>query len=268
MSSALQNIIQHERIEHVYQPLWNLNNWSIFGFESLLRFPEEYSCRNIEEAFEQARTEGLLYELDTLSISHAVSNFPLDLSGEELLFINVFPSTLLHEDLEIFIEQLVTKYPTIIGNIVFELNETKHEKHIWKIPHLKKRIAFLKEKGFFVALDDFGKEESTFQKIIEFTPNCIKLDRYFSKDLSSSKKKQRVVSLLVEYSKGRMVVVLEGLEKEMDLAMAKILKVPVAQGYLLGKPQKLTENSFTNDLFNSLRKHGRTYKSLINFSER
>jgi EAL domain-containing protein (putative c-di-GMP-specific phosphodiesterase class I) len=37
----------------------------------------------------------------------------------------------------------------------------------------------------------------------------------------------------------KIYLVLEGIEQEIDLTQAKLLNVPVAQGYLLGEPQKL-----------------------------
>jgi len=42
----------------------------------------------------------------------------------------------------------------------------------------------------------------------------------------------------VQYAKQQITIILEGIEKEMDLAKAKLLKVPVGQGNLLGKPEK------------------------------
>lgn len=244
MDSILTNIIQQEKIEHVYQPIWNLNNWKIFGFEALMRFPDGFCDGNIEEAFEQARNEGCIYELDTMSILRVISSFPLDPLDGRLLFINLFPSTLVNEKFESFIEHVSLNYPEIKGKIVFELSETRHEEAIWKNPQLKKKISYLKDKGFFVALDDVGKGAATLRKIIEFAPNCIKLDRYFSKDLYASKDKQRMLTFLTHYSKNRMVVILEGIENAVDLAMAKVLNIPVAQGYLLGKPQRISEHSF------------------------
>jgi EAL domain-containing protein (putative c-di-GMP-specific phosphodiesterase class I) len=93
---------------------------------------------------------------------------------------------------------------------------------------------------FLYSLDDVGKGIAGLNKIIEFAPNYIKLDRYFSMGLSQSKEKQQIISLLIQYANGKMGLILEGIEEEVDLEQAKILNVPVVQGYLLGKPEKLT----------------------------
>jgi EAL domain-containing protein (putative c-di-GMP-specific phosphodiesterase class I) len=235
--------IQQEHIEHVYQPLCNAENGNIFGYEALLRFTDE-SLTNIEEVFEWARKKEKIYELDTISIWYAVDSFPLHRLNSSLLFINVYPSTVLHLQFKPFIDQLIKKYPQIRDKVVLEINESKIEEDNWKNPEFKKMLMYLKENGFSIALDDIGKGVATFQKIIEMSPNYIKLDRYFSIDLHSTKEKQHFISLLVKFAKNKMGLILEGIEKESDLSQAKLLQVPFVQGYLLGKPQKI--NNFVN----------------------
>ncbi|HDJ1468230.1 TPA: EAL domain-containing protein [Clostridioides difficile] len=78
--------------------------------------------------------------------------------------------------------------------------------------------------------------------IIELEPDYLKLDRYFSQDLKSSKQKQSLISFFLNYCQEyKSQLILEGLENEMDMEMAKSLGIPIAQGYLLGKPALLTE---------------------------
>jgi EAL domain-containing protein (putative c-di-GMP-specific phosphodiesterase class I) len=161
------------------------------------------------------------------------------------LFINIYPSTLIHPYFPLFIDQLLTIYPQVNGKIVFELNETKKEESSWDLPEMKERIALVKQRGFSIALDDIGKGAAGIQKIIEFAPQYMKLDRYFAEGLSSSKEKQEMISLFIQYAKNKMGVILEGIEKEEDLEAAKRIEVPVIQGYLLGMPQRLTaENHY------------------------
>jgi EAL domain-containing protein (putative c-di-GMP-specific phosphodiesterase class I) len=230
-------VIEGQTFEHVYQPLWNLENWSIFGYESLIRVANR-DVQNVQHLFQKAREEGCLYEFDTASIKNAISHFPFSNINKKLLFLNIYPSTILHDRFKCFLDDLVNQFPVVSGRIVFELNETKEEEEIWEIPELKEKIQMIKNYGFHIAIDDVGRGASTLQKIIEFQPSYIKLDRYFAKDLASNKEKQQIVALLANYCYKKMTLVLEGIEKEVDLAQAKLLRVPAAQGYILGKPQK------------------------------
>lgn len=228
------------RIEHAFQPLWNLNSRTLFGFEALLRFPERPD-ENIESVFERAREGGTLFQLDARSIAKSFKSFPHSYFSEDiLLFVNLYPSTLLHPQFPAFLNKLWEEHSELRGKIVWELSEAIQESALWNTQEMKERVQLLKELGWFIALDDIGKGVSEIPKIIELQPDYIKLDRYFSQGLAESEAKQRFISLLSSYVSDNTVLILEGIEKEEDLKQARKLNVPVVQGYLLGKPQKLT----------------------------
>lgn len=238
----VKSLLENKKMIHAYQPMWNLNDWTIFGYEALLRIPSQWDI-SIEKTFIHAREQGILYEFDTASIIGAITNFPLYFLKHEFIFINIFPSTLLHPNFERFIHDVLKKYPEIEGKVVFELNETIQEAYLWDMEPLKKRVTMLKKLNFQIALDDIGKGISSIHKVIELNPDYIKLDRYFSENLYLSKDKQKIITLIKEYCQNRIGLILEGIETDMDLAIAKVLKVPIAQGYLLGKPEAINTRS-------------------------
>jgi EAL domain-containing protein (putative c-di-GMP-specific phosphodiesterase class I) len=228
-------------VSHIYQPMWSIVGWEVFGYEALMRIKDRSNVE-IEGVFSKARAEGCLFELDSISVESAISHFPMRMLNQELLFINIFPSTIIDERFETFIKHLIDKYSLNPRKIVFELNETIEEELIWGTSVFKERIAALREGGFKIALDDIGKGAATILKIIEHSPDYIKLDRYFSENLSTSKEKQEMIALLLNYTKQKMGLILEGIEREVDLAYARMINVPVVQGYLLGRPQKMDDH--------------------------
>jgi EAL domain-containing protein (putative c-di-GMP-specific phosphodiesterase class I) len=238
MESCIRTLIEGRKFEHVYQPIWDLKNWIAFGYEAFIRI-ENKGVQNVECLFQLAREEGCLYELDTAAIESSISNFPFFELNKQLLFLNVYPSTIVHPQFVYFLDDLLNKYPLVRGRVVFELNEATEEQEIWKDPILKERIAMIKKHDFYIAIDDIGEEKSTFQKTIEFQPDYIKLHRHFAKELAMCQEKQKIVSLFANYYYHQGGLILEGIEKEIDLAQAKLLRVPIAQGYLLGEPEKL-----------------------------
>ncbi|PLR78210.1 diguanylate phosphodiesterase [Bacillus sp. V3-13] len=238
MGKNINEIVDVSKLEYVYQPLLNTAYWNVYGYEGLVRFVGNDDF-NPEELFRKAREEDCLFEMDCHAIKNSIRNFPLFYNKGKLLFINVFPSTLLNSKFEYFIEELVKEHSFIHGRIVFEISETWEEYFSWAHPELKEKIIFLKNHGFYVALDDVGKGAASLQNIIEYRPNYIKLDKYFAKDLAASSDKQGLVSLLTGYCNQKMILILEGIETAVDLAQAKLLKVPIVQGYLLGEPEKI-----------------------------
>lgn len=140
----------------VFQPLVNLETGDYIGFEALLR---STSGQSPELIFRSARLAGQLYELDILSIQKAVSSFfsnSDNTSGAPILFINVFPSTLLHSAFLKWINKLLVSYSFVCHRIVLEINETSEEEKMWDIGRLGRIIQNLRQLGFLIALDDVG----------------------------------------------------------------------------------------------------------------
>jgi EAL domain-containing protein (putative c-di-GMP-specific phosphodiesterase class I) len=228
----IQKIIEKNDFSHFYQYLYKTECMSVLGVEFLFRS----KAGNPEFIFQMAREENKLFELDTKSISRAFQTFysQKQITIDGLLFINIFPSTILHPTFPSFIAHLLDCFPESCKNVVFEMIETEK---VSNEERLKERIHFLQCCGFKIAVDDVGKGWSSLSIIIELEPDFIKLDRYFSIDLAKTSKKQKMIQLLLHYFEGTETkVILEGIETSSDLQMAQSLGVHFCQGYLLSRP--------------------------------
>lgn len=234
----IQGLIEKDEFTHSYQYLYRLENMSAIGAEFLFRAEQG----NPEFIFQMARETKKLYELDTKSIDKALQTYysqqtiPID---DGLLFINICPSTILHNQFPSFVAHLVEQFPQSCKNVVFEICESEKAS---SEKLLIERINFLKKLGYKIAVDDVGKGWSSLNLIIELDLDFIKLDRYFSIDLAESPKKQKMIQLLLNFfrnTKTRLVI--EGIETSPDLQMAQSLGVHFCQGYLLSKPMPVLE---------------------------
>jgi len=232
---SIAKLFVEKEYYHAFQPICRLPEKSRIGYEALLR-----SRANVhpEALFQQAKDTNALAELDTHSLCYALLSFfhAPGRSKSELLFVNVFPSTIVEASFPSFIEQLARDYSEWLPQIVLEINESVMEGKIWSEPIFLQRVQSLREMGFLIALDDVGDGTTTFRKILEIAPDFIKLDRYFSQHLSVSQNKQKVVRLFVEFCRNDSQLILEGVEEEDDFACAASLGVSIGQGYLFGKP--------------------------------
>ncbi|MFD1708894.1 EAL domain-containing protein [Siminovitchia sediminis] len=231
---SIKRFIAKEQFYHFFQPIYYLNDGEKLGYEVLLRsraFP------NPEIAFQIAKKENKLFELDSRSIFKAISTYQS--SGKnEILFVNVFPSTISHPGFKAFLNQVDTSNFMSRQQVVFEISEAEP---VEDLRSFKKKIAELKKLGYFIAIDDIGKGYSGVKSIIELEPDYLKIDRYFAKNLHTSKEKQMFISYLLQYCEQmECSLILEGIETEEELEMAKSLGVSIAQGYLLGKPALLS----------------------------
>jgi EAL domain-containing protein (putative c-di-GMP-specific phosphodiesterase class I) len=228
----LEDIIRKKMFHHVFQPLYVMENWKVFGYEALLRCQ---FFKNPELLFRLAMKKNRLYDLDICSIHYALTSFN---ARYIRLFLNVYPSTLVHPSFPDFLGKL-NSICFSNQNIVFEINEAEK---VSDMGLLRKAVHFLKDKGYAIALDDFGKGESSLQTVIELEPDFLKLDRYYAVDLSTSNKKQNEIQILLKFCQQKhMKLILEGIEDPTNLAMAKGLGVHLGQGYLLGEPLAISE---------------------------
>jgi EAL domain-containing protein (putative c-di-GMP-specific phosphodiesterase class I) len=235
----IKELVKQNDFYHLFQPICYLPKRHILGCEALIR-----SKSNItpDQIFQHAMEQNHLYEVDSLSIFPAISTYFTSLEtreGNELLFLNVFPSTLVAASFPTLIKKITEQYAGFCHRIVFEINESVAQGSFWNSASFIGMITFLREQGFMIALDDVGEGATTFKKIIEISPDYIKVDRFFAKELFSYRKKQKVVELFVEYCKEGIHLILEGIEHQDELDKALSLGVTIGQGYLLGKPNLL-----------------------------
>jgi EAL domain-containing protein (putative c-di-GMP-specific phosphodiesterase class I) len=239
MSLKLSDIITEGKFWNVFQPVYEINSNSLIGYESLFRCDFD---SNPELVFYHARKSGILYELDSAAIKRSVSVFSEYFSQKGMNFpylsVNLYPSTLKHPFFVQFLQKLLEEVELPPEKVVLEINEAEQNDDFVKF---RKVLHELKSRGFLIAMDDLGKGNSSLKMVLELEPQIIKFDRYFSKELSINPKKQRLLKAILDYAKEDTTFILEGVETEEDLNAAKAIGIQFAQGYFLGRPEKLED---------------------------
>lgn len=232
-----KSAMEQKSYQHHFQPIVNMNNQHIIGFEALLRVKK---FTTPEMLFENAIHTNRLLELDFMSIEKALQTFfqkhANDMS-DIYLFINVYPSTVTSLSFYNHLKRMLSMFPSSLNNIVFELNELEAITHYGALREAMERIRQLRVK---FALDDFGEGLDSLKKAIELEPDYVKLDKYFAHKLSRTERKQQLLRMILQYfSSYNIDTIIEGIEHEEDLHAAKSLGIQLGQGYLFGKPAKL-----------------------------
>src|SRR5699024_3162352 len=160
----------------------------IFAYEALMRSSPKINPLTM---IKHSRENGILYELDTLCIINAIKGYPFSYLKKFYLFINIFPSTIIHSNFKDFIDKILLLYPKIIGRVVFEINEDSIEEEIWGQEVFLNRLSYLKSLGFGIAFDDLPVAKSSFEKMQTIIPDFVKLDHTKSKGISYSIDKQQ-----------------------------------------------------------------------------
>ncbi|SDB81176.1 EAL domain, c-di-GMP-specific phosphodiesterase class I (or its enzymatically inactive variant) [Pelagirhabdus alkalitolerans] len=231
----MEEFIKNREFHHVFQPIFETSSESCLGYEGLLR-TDQFS--NPEHVFNQAKHEGLLYEMDIASIEEALRKVEKkqNLQGKSI-FLNLLPSTLNDSRFLHDLDRLFGTLTTSPSSVVFELSE---QELLEPTDHHVKQIETIQSWGCQFALDDVGKGYANFHTMIDFEFDMIKLDRGFADGLTDSLRKKAFVKSMADYCKKLQIrLVLEGIETKRDYETAKGLHIPSVQGYYLGRPTDL-----------------------------
>jgi len=219
----------HDSPEIVYQPIVDLRSGKVSGYEALSRF----TVGRPDEWFALAAEVGLGVELELKAIRRALANLE-DLPGEApYLSVNASPATLVSPALDAFLSV------KDLRRVVLELTEHDSVNDYDAVRDAVKRVRRL---GARLAVDDVGAGYSSLRHISNLEPDIIKLDTSFTKTLSSDHTQRSMVKALVGLAQavGARIVV-EGIEDEATLDVARDLGVDAGQGWHLGKPKPLDQ---------------------------
>ncbi|OAS16742.1 EAL domain-containing protein [Paenibacillus oryzisoli] len=228
----IDKLIAERRVFMYFQPIVDSEERT-YAYEALARFTDEDgSVLYPNIVFPAAKKRGRLYVLDRLCRMKAVEEAaPL----RAKMFINFIPTSIYSPEfcLKSTIE-LATKLNIDPSLFVFEVVETEKTEDL---AHLKRILAFYKEKGFKYALDDVGEGFSTIEMLSELKPHYMKLDRSHVHGVSRNSAMQRTAELFLESAiRIGAVPLAEGIESREDFEWLKQRGYRLFQGYLFGKP--------------------------------
>ncbi|MHB1488514.1 MAG: EAL domain-containing protein [Acidimicrobiales bacterium] len=212
-------------IRAVVQPIIRTADLAVVGHEALARMPSD-PYRPPDWWLARAEETGLRTELELACLASAAAlGTP---PGEQLLFVNVSPSTLAHPGLAQVLDQLP-------GHLVLELSESEA---VDDYGRLRQHLAPWLQRGVRLAIDDAGAGYSSLRHVIELAPDFLKLDREMVRGLDQDAIRLALVRAVVAFARevGTHVIA-EGVETNDELDAIRDAGVHFVQGYLLGRPQ-------------------------------
>src|SRR3954453_10746734 len=209
----------------VFQPIVDLASAAVAGYEALARFPGTASP---EVWFAAAHEAGLGAELEALALRKALAALP-DLPPNTFLTVNVSPHLLGTAPIVAAFAE-----PASLRRVVVELTEhmPTHD-----LAALRRQTAALRGRGALIAIDDAGSGYAGLQQLAEVRPQLVKLDRALVAGVDSDPVKTALAEMVGTFtSRIDAWLPAEGIEPPAELAAFARLGVPLAQGWLLGRP--------------------------------
>ena len=245
----LDNIIRHRRITPWFQPIVDLANGKIIGYEALVRGPSNSPLHSPANLFNAAIHCNRLTELEMLCRDVNIEFFSrLKLPGK--LFLNVSPKALLEPDFPHgFTRQTLAHHAIDPRNVVIELTENFP---ILNIETIRSALTHYREEGFRVALDDLGSAYAGLRLWSELKPDYVKFDKYFIQSINRDKHKKQLIQSMQEIAKCvECRTIAEGIETLEEYYVVQALGVTYGQGYYFSRPspsplQQLPSNIVLN----------------------
>jgi EAL domain-containing protein (putative c-di-GMP-specific phosphodiesterase class I) len=228
------------QLSSVFQPIIDLNKNEALGYEALLRAVDQKG--NViapPAAFRQAEVAERLVKFDRVCRTLHTLNFLNMGKSSGLLFLNVHPELLVavNSHGKVF-EQVLHQHDVATNEVVIEI----HESAVSAEKLLADAIANYRERGYKIAIDDFGKEHSNLDRLWTLAPEFVKLDSEIIRRAEFNPRLQRILPKLVEIIiELDAEVVIEGIETQSQLDLARHAGIHFAQGFLLGRPAPASE---------------------------
>jgi EAL domain-containing protein (putative c-di-GMP-specific phosphodiesterase class I)/GGDEF domain-containing protein len=233
----LATLLRADGLHPVYQPIASLKNSSIFAHEALIRGPQGTALQSPTALLKAAAREGLSFEFENACVISQLGRWGT-LQNPGRLFVNVSAEVLVRV-LRVCgrdaLVELVCSLGVLPRMLVLEI--TEHER-VSDMDRLARMVEVVRQAGAALALDDFGDGRSSLRLWSQLKPEFVKIDKYFTKDISQHADKLKTIQALQQIAVVfDTALIAEGIETSQDLRVLRDLGIPYGQGYLLGHPE-------------------------------
>lgn len=233
-AAHLRFILQEARLTTHYQPIVDMEQGSILGYEALTRGPADTAFEVPKALFACSDSIHLSSELDDLCRRQAVLN-ARGMTPDKKLFLNSLPEALGTAGfLERSLGRLLEERSLQPSQLVLEITERTA---IDDFEAFGRELDRIRRRGFLVAIDDVGTGYSSLQTISEVQPDFMKVDISLVKNIQMSLIKQELVASLLQVgARIGAQVIAEGIETEQECAALRACGVRYGQGFYFAPP--------------------------------
>jgi EAL domain-containing protein (putative c-di-GMP-specific phosphodiesterase class I) len=229
VTRRITSLLTGDAVSLVYQPIYDLKQAHVVGFESLARFTTT-PMRSPDAWFADAARVGLDVPLEMKVIEKALASFTSLPAGVYIAF-NVSPNIVINGQLEL----AFTGMP--LERIVLEVNE---HVSIREYDEIAKALAPLRAEGLRISVDDTGGGLASFRHIVSLKPDIVKLPMSLTRNVDSDGARRAIACALMQFAQEHdSEIIAEGVETAAELKALRGLGIMRAQGYFLGRPAPL-----------------------------
>lgn len=239
LETDLRLALDGDQFHLVYQPIFDLADNRLRGFEALLRWQHpERGLVNPATFIPLAEETRLIVEIGAWVLERACADLA-DLPGAPRLAVNLSPVQLAVGDLVGMVSDVLARTGFDPHRLELEITETAlFDNNARNLDALRR----LKELGVGIVLDDFGTGYSSLSHLRLFPLDKIKIDRSFVREMVERPDSAAIVDTIADLA-GRlgMTTTAEGIETAEQQDVARRAGCTHGQGFFLGRPQLLDQ---------------------------
>nr|WP_246207020.1 EAL domain-containing protein [Methylocystis heyeri] len=244
LEADLRRALERNEIKVLFQPVVRLEDRTIAGFETLVRWDHPKLGRvDAPDFLAVAEETGLIIDIGLLALERAgreLAAWQRALAVDPPIFASVSVSSqlLLRHDLLRDVKSVLMRNEIVRGSLKLELPENL----VMENPeHSAQVLARLKELGAGLSLAGFGSGYSSLSYLQRFPFDTIKIDRSLVRQTGKASRAAILRSTISLAKDLGFDVIAEGAETESDAIELYQLGCGYAQGYAFGRPISLQE---------------------------
>lgn len=230
-TNLVREAIEKSQIVPFYQGIQDNKKNVITKYEVLARIKKDDKVISPYEFLEAAKLSGFLPEITKIIID---KSFDYMSRNSYLFSINITEEDLSKNYLVSYLKNALLIHNIKASRVTLEILEgissTGKKNHI-------KQLKELKDLGLNLAIDDFGREYSNFERIIDLDIDSIKIDAKYIKDIDTNSKSYEITKALSSFAKGAKIsCVAEFVHNENIQKVVERLEIDYSQGYFFSEP--------------------------------
>jgi diguanylate cyclase (GGDEF)-like protein/PAS domain S-box-containing protein len=244
METDLRRALDHDEFIIHYQPIVELSNNILIGFEALIRW--NHPTRGLINPIEfipLAEETGLIIPIGEWVLNETCRqlylwqcqypvNFVLKMS------VNISSRQFLQPNLPAIIKNILDKNNLDACSLTIEITESLIMENLDSTLEVLKQ---LRSMGIHIHIDDFGTGYSSLSYINRFPVNALKIDKSFIERMLSTDENLEIIKTIASLAHNlKLDLIAEGLESSAQLDQMKELNCHFGQGFFLSRPMDAT----------------------------
>jgi diguanylate cyclase (GGDEF)-like protein/PAS domain S-box-containing protein len=243
LEGDLRRAIERNEMKVLFQPIVRLEDRTVAGFETVLRWDHPKLGRIPSATFMPVAEEtGFvvnlgIFALERTALELAAWQRALEVEPPIFASVDVSSRQLLRHDLLHDVKTVLARSGVLPGSLKLELSESL----VMENPeYAAQMLARIRDLGAGLCLADFGTGYSALSYLQRFPFDTIKVDQSFVRQMATGKTAilRSIVKMATELD---LAIVAEGTESEADAQALAELGCEYAEGYAFGEPMTMLQ---------------------------